>query len=91
MARCGHGVSLWGEAAQGWRAKTYTGYEVDWSVDEFGKCDAHALSCNFPVGLEPLACAHWPVWLMDMLPQGFGRADLLHLDHSLPDALAAKH
>lgn len=70
-------VSLWGEAAQGWRAKTYTGYAVDWSVDQFGKRDAHALSCHFPVGLEPLACAHWPVWLMDMLPQGFGRAELL--------------
>ena len=70
-------VALWGNAAQGWRAKTYTGYAVDWSVDQFGKRDAHALSVNYPVGLEPLACEHWPVWLLDMLPQGFGRAELL--------------
>ena len=70
-------VSLWGDAAQGWRAKTYAGYAVDWSVDQFGQRDAHALSVNYPVGLEPLECAHWPVWLMDMLPQGFGRAELL--------------
>lgn len=70
-------VALWGNAAQGWRAKTYTGYAVDWSVDQFGKRDAHALSVNYPVGLEPLACEHWPVWLLDMLPQGFGRTELL--------------
>lgn len=70
-------VSLWGESTQGLRAKTYTGYGVDWSVDQFGRRDAHALSCTYPVGLEALECAHWPVWLMDMLPQGFGRAELL--------------
>ncbi len=70
-------MALWGQEGEGWRAKTYAGYGVDWSVDQFGKRDAHAVSVNWPVGLEPLQSEHWPVWLMDMLPQGFGRAELL--------------
>jgi serine/threonine-protein kinase HipA len=70
-------VALWGEEAEGWRARTFAGYAVDWSVDQFGKRDAHAVSVNWPVGLEPLESPHWPVWLMDMLPQGFGRSELL--------------
>ena len=61
-------VALWGQEGEGWRAKTYAGYGVDWSVDQFGKRDAHAVSVNWPVGLEPLQSEHWPVWLMDMLP-----------------------
>ena len=70
-------VALWGEEAEGWRAKAFSGYAVDWSVSQFGKRDAHAISVNWPVGLEPLESPHWPVWLMDMLPQGFGRSELL--------------
>ena len=70
-------MALWGQEGEGWRAKTYAGYGVDWSVDQFGKRDAHAVSVNWPVGLEPLQSEHWPVWLMDMLPQGFGRTELL--------------
>ncbi|RMX08173.1 type II toxin-antitoxin system HipA family toxin [Corticibacter populi] len=70
-------VSLWGNDADGWRAKTFAGYAVDWSVRHFGQRDAHPISVNWPVGLEPLESPHWPVWLLDMLPQGFGRAELL--------------
>lgn len=70
-------VAVWGQEGEGWRARTYAGYAVDWSVDQFGRRDAHAVSVNWPVGLEPLESTHWPVWLMDMLPQGFGRAELL--------------
>jgi serine/threonine-protein kinase HipA len=70
-------VSLWGQEAEGWRARTYAGYAVDWSVRQFGQRDAHAVSVNWPVGLEPLESAHWPIWLIDMLPQGFGRMEML--------------
>lgn len=70
-------VALWGDADEGWRCRTYAGYEADWSVDHFGRRDAHALSCRWPVGLEALEQPHWPVFLIDMLPQGFGRAELL--------------
>ena len=29
------------------------------------------------MGLEPRKLPHWPVFLIDMLPQGFGRRELL--------------
>lgn len=70
-------VALWGDAESGWRCKTYAGYDADWSVRYFGRGDAHALTCRWPVGLEALESPHWPVFLIDMLPQGFGRAELL--------------
>ncbi|MES2946214.1 MAG: HipA domain-containing protein, partial [Pseudomonadota bacterium] len=53
------------------------GYAVDWAFEHVGARDAHAFSCRFPVGLEPLQLPHWPVFLIDMLPQGFGRTELL--------------
>ncbi len=70
-------VALWGSVEEGWRCKTYAGYETDWSIRHFGRNDAHALTCRWPVGLEALESPHWPVFLIDMLPQGFGRAELL--------------
>ena len=70
-------VSLFGDVRQGWRATSYTGYDVAWAVEHAGTRDAHALSCQFPVGLEPRQLPHWPVFLIDMLPQGFGRRELL--------------
>lgn len=70
-------VSLFGTQEQGWRAKTYTGYAVDWAVEHTGARDAHAFACRFPVGLKAFEQPHWPVFLIDMLPQGFGREELL--------------
>lgn len=70
-------VSLFGDVREGWRAKSYTGYDVAWAFEHANARDAHALSCQFPVGLEPRKLPHWPVFLIDMLPQGFGRRELL--------------
>ncbi|OIN93724.1 MAG: phosphatidylinositol kinase [Comamonadaceae bacterium CG1_02_60_18] len=70
-------VALWGAEGDGWQARTYCGYAVDWAVNFPGARDAHALSCQFAVGLEPLSLTHWPVFLIDMLPQGFGREEIL--------------
>ena len=70
-------VSLFGDSREGWRARSYTGYDVAWAFEHVNKRDAHALSCQFPVGLEPWQLPHWPVFLIDMLPQGFGRRELL--------------
>lgn len=70
-------VSLLGQAGHGWRAKTYTGYDVTWAMEHAGKRDACAFSCQLRVGLEPLELPHWPPFLIDMLPQGFGREELL--------------
>lgn len=70
-------VSLFGRVDEGWRAKSYTGYDITWAVDHSGQRDAHALSCRFPVSLEPLDLPTWPVFLIDLLPQGHGREELL--------------
>lgn len=70
-------VRLHGPENEGWKAKTYSGYAVEWAFEHSGAIDAHALCAQWPVGLEPMQVAHWPVFLIDMLPQGFGRQELL--------------
>jgi len=71
------GVRLHGNENEGWKARTYSGYAVEWAFQHAGATDAHALCAGWPVGLEPLQIPHWPVFLIDMLPQGFGRQELL--------------
>lgn len=70
-------VRLLGPAAHGWRAKSFSGYAVDWAFQHARARDAHALCARWPVGLEPMQLPHWPVFLIDMLPQGFGRQEML--------------
>ncbi len=70
-------VRLHGQAGAGWKAKSYSGYTVEWAFAHAGSTDAHALCARWPVGLEPLQLPHWPVFLIDLLPQGFGRRELL--------------
>lgn len=70
-------VSLLGAETQGPRSKTYTGYAVDWAIEHGGARDAHAFASPFPVGLQEFEQPHWPVFLVDVLPQGFGREELL--------------
>lgn len=70
-------VRLHGPENEGWRASTYSGYAVEWAFQHAGAVDAHALCAQWPVGLAPLQEPHWPVFLIDMLPQGFGRQELL--------------
>ena len=72
-------VRLHGPENAGWRARTYSGYAVEWAVAKLGLNDAQALTARWPVGLESLALPHWPVFLIDMLPQGFGLQELLRL------------
>ena len=79
-------VSLFGSKSAGWRAKTYSGYDLQWAIDHDGKRDAWALCSTFPVSLEPMELAHWPVFLVDMLPQGYGRRELLR-QLGLPETL----
>jgi serine/threonine-protein kinase HipA len=70
-------VRLHGPESAGWKTKTYSGYTVEWAFQHIGANDAHALCAAWAVGLEPLDVPHWPVFLIDMLPQGFGRQELL--------------
>ena len=69
-------VRLLGPAPEGWKAKTYSGYSTEWAFEHPRATDAHALCARWPVGLEALEQGHWPVFLIDMLPQGFGRREL---------------
>ncbi|MDB5796412.1 MAG: HipA-like protein [Paucimonas sp.] len=70
-------VLFLGPPAAGWKAATYIGYTADWAVAHAGARDARALACGMPVGLNPVELRHWPVVLIDMLPQGYGRGELL--------------
>lgn len=70
-------VLLYGPEDQGCRTQTYTGYGVEWVIEHAGARDAWALSSQLPVSLDARQFAHWPVFLIDMLPQGYGREELL--------------
>ena len=70
-------VSLLGAENEGLRAKTYSGYSVEWAFEHANARGAQALCSQWPVGLEALEQPHWPVFLIDLLPQGFGRQELL--------------
>jgi serine/threonine-protein kinase HipA len=71
------GVLLLSPSEAGWQAHTYTGYAVEWAVDWVGRRDSHALGSQFPVGIQPWKLEYWPVFLLDLLPQGYGRGELL--------------
>ncbi|MET1117026.1 MAG: HipA domain-containing protein [Comamonas sp.] len=79
-------VRLLGTENEGWKASSYAGYSVDWAFEHIRATDAHALCAGWPVGLEPLQLAHWPVFLIDLLPQGFGRQELLRRIGQSPTA-----
>lgn len=79
-------VSLHGPENEGWKTKTYCGYAVEWAFEHAAAADAHALCASWPVGLEALQLPHWPVFLIDMLPQGFGRQELLRRIGQAPTA-----
>lgn len=79
-------VSLLGPEVEGWKAKTYAGYAVEWAFAHAGATDAHALCAGWPVSLEPLQSPHWPVFVIDMLPQGYGRLELLRHIGQAPTA-----
>lgn len=70
-------TALLGPAELGWRTPTYTGYATEWVLNHADARDAWALGSQFPVSLAPRKFDHWPVFLIDMLPQGYGRGELL--------------
>ncbi len=62
---------------KGWQGTAYLGYAVDHAIHYAGRHDASALSWTFPVSLAPLHSTVWPGFIMDLLPQGYGRQELL--------------
>ena len=70
-------ISLAGPEHPGWRTPTYTTYLPDYALDHLGRRDAAACGVRFPVSLEIDEQDTWPAWLLDVLPQGYGRQELL--------------
>ncbi|MDH0030866.1 MULTISPECIES: HipA domain-containing protein [unclassified Acinetobacter] len=70
-------VELLGDPKQGWEASTRIDYLLDYALDYLDQCDANAISWNIPVSLNGYRCSTWAACLMDLLPQGYGRQELL--------------
>ncbi len=70
-------MSLLDSPDKGWKSRAYLGYTVDYVLEHVGRHDTAALSWTFPVGLQPLKTPNWPGFVMDLLPQGYGRQELL--------------
>lgn len=71
------GVTVNGPLTAGWEAASTSGYTLDHAIAWPGHRDAHACSHSFPVSLTELSLKTWPAFLMDLLPQGHGRQELL--------------
>lgn len=70
-------LELSGEVQLGVNAATYLIYFPGYSIDYWGRTDAAALSVNVPIDLSSYAGKTWPPFLSDLLPQGYGRIELL--------------
>ena len=81
-------VRLLGPAEGGWATGTDLAYRLAYAIDHDGRSDAAALSVNLPVSLESTRGATWPPFLTDLLPQGFGRQELLRR-LGMPETAAA--
>lgn len=89
-------LDLTGDPDKGIAAATFHAYLPQHVVAYWARRDAAALSANFPVDLVPHANPGWPAFLIDLLPQGYGRVELLkqldqasesaHLDNRLVQA-----
>lgn len=70
-------LDLTGDLALGVDASTFLIYLPNHAMDYWGRADAAALSVNVPVDLVSHAAESWPPFLVDLLPQGYGRTELL--------------
>jgi serine/threonine-protein kinase HipA len=70
-------VELAGDPIAGLATPTVTAYEMNYAIENLGRGDAAALSAAMPVDLAPMNRRRWPGFLADLLPQGYGRAELL--------------
>lgn len=77
-----------GELALGIGSPTTSAYVLDYAIDRIGRRDAAALSWSLPVRLDTYSRPGWPAFLIDLLPQGYGRQELLR-QSGLPETTAA--
>jgi serine/threonine-protein kinase HipA len=81
-------VRLTEPAELGWGGGTDVGYGAGYALNNDGRTDAAALSINLPVSLESHRADTWLPFLTDLLPQGFGRQELLR-QLGMPETSAA--
>lgn len=70
-------LDLTGDPALGMAASTYLIYLPEYALPYWERSDAAALSVNVPVDLRSYPGEAWPAFLIDLLPQGYGREELL--------------
>ena len=70
-------IEVIGEKAKGWKASCGTYYSMDYAIEHMGLRDDHAVSNHYPINLESNIEPTWPAFLVDLLPQGYGRKELL--------------
>jgi serine/threonine-protein kinase HipA len=70
-------LDLTGDPGRGVDAPTFLIYLPGHATAYWGRSDAAALSVNLPVDLSAYAAEAWPPFLVDLLPQGYGRVELL--------------
>lgn len=70
-------LTLMGEQLRGVRAQTFLSYEGAYALAYFYRKDAAALSAMYEVDLSLINTPTWPPFLIDLLPQGYGRMELL--------------
>ena len=70
-------LDLTGDIGSGVGASTFLIYLPNHAIAYWVRIDAAALSVNVPVGLIAYSTETWPPFLVDLLPQGYGRIELL--------------
>lgn len=70
-------VDLTGDQARGIAAATYLAYSPGYALEYYERNDAAALSAYMPVSIVGQPLDTWPPFLADLLPQGYGRIELL--------------
>jgi len=70
-------VALLQSEGLGVLAPVYIAYDTNWAVEHAGSAGTPALATRYPVSLLHMQRPHWPAFLVDLLPQGYGRAELL--------------
>lgn len=69
-------LTLNGPAELGRHVPSMLIYLTDYALDHLGHRGAFALSATTPVSLKVESWKTWPPFLVDLLPQGFGRQEL---------------
>lgn len=70
-------IELIGDETKGWKASSGTYYSMEHAIEYMDLRDGHAVSNYYPVNLESNIEPTWPAFLVDLLPQGYGRKELL--------------